>query len=88
MKERIEAAHGTLEVVFRLNQGVRLVCRIPVLKQRAQKEIRILITEDQQLIAESLVLLLNMEKDIHVIGVAQNGNQVVEYCENDTPDLI
>ena len=49
---------------------------------------RILIVDDQELIRESLSIVLNMEEDIEVVGIAQNGQIAVELCEKQQPDVV
>ncbi|WP_274366300.1 response regulator transcription factor [Paenibacillus thermotolerans] len=50
--------------------------------------IRILIADDQGLIRESLSIVLGLEEDIEVAGVAENGRQAVELCERLQPDVV
>lgn len=49
---------------------------------------RIVIADDQELIRESLSIVLNMEEDIEVVGMAQNGQIAVELCEKQQPDVV
>lgn len=49
---------------------------------------RILIVDDQELIRESLSIVLGMEEDIEVVGIAQNGQIAVELCEKQQPDVV
>ena len=50
--------------------------------------IKVLIADDQDLIRESLKIILDMNKDINVIGLAENGNKVLELIKKDLPDVI
>ncbi|WP_239618722.1 response regulator transcription factor [Cohnella mopanensis] len=50
--------------------------------------IKISIAEDQELIRSSLQIVLNMEPDLEVIHVAEDGEQLLKLCENELPDLI
>ena len=43
--------------------------------------IKILIADDQDLIRESLKIILDMNVDIKVIGLAENGNKVLELLK-------
>ena len=50
--------------------------------------IKILIADDQDLIRESLKIILDMNSDIKVIGLAENGNKVLELIKKNLPDII
>ena len=50
--------------------------------------IKILIADDQDLIRESLKIILDMNSDIKVIGLAENGNKVLEIVQKHLPDII
>lgn len=50
--------------------------------------VRILLVDDQELIRESLCIVLNMEEDIEVAGMAENGRVAVELCERQQPDVV
>jgi len=50
--------------------------------------VRILLVDDQELIRESLSIVLNIEEDIEVIGMAENGRVAVEMCEREQPDVV
>jgi signal transduction histidine kinase/DNA-binding NarL/FixJ family response regulator len=88
MKERISAALGTVEITSDFGGGVRVKCEIPVKKRGNTTNIRLLLAEDQELIAESFRILLDMELDLQVIGVAGNGLALIEMCEIEAPDVI
>lgn len=51
-------------------------------------EIKIMIVEDQELIRSSLEIVLNMEDDLKVTGLAANGQEAVHLCEAGGPDII
>ena len=50
--------------------------------------IKILIADDQELIRESLEIVLNINVDMKVIGLAANGLQVLELLKKELPDVI
>lgn len=52
------------------------------------KEIKLLLVDDQDLIRESLHIVLDMDPDIHVVGLAENGSAAVKLCEEQQPDVI
>ncbi len=50
--------------------------------------IKVLICDDQALIRDGLEMLLRLERDIEVIGLAQDGAEAVELALRTRPDLI
>jgi len=51
-------------------------------------KIKVLIVDDQDLILESLNIVLGMEDDIEVVGLAKNGEEAINHCEKSQPDII
>ncbi|MDF2923104.1 MAG: DNA-binding response regulator [Paenibacillaceae bacterium] len=52
------------------------------------KEIRLLLADDQDLIRESLHIVLDMDPEIEVVGLAPNGRVAVELCREHRPNVI
>jgi len=50
--------------------------------------IRVMIVEDQDLVRESLALLLDREPDMQIVGMASNGREAVELCTVCHPDIV
>lgn len=50
--------------------------------------IKVLIADDQELILESLHIVLSMEEDIDIVGLAKNGEEAVHGCEQYQPDIV
>ncbi len=50
--------------------------------------IKILIVDDQALNRESLTIMLNLEKDMEVIGAAQDGLEAIFLCKELLPDVV
>ena len=50
--------------------------------------IKVLIADDQELILQSLQIVLEIEKDIEVSGVAGNGLEVIRAVRKKRPDVI
>lgn len=48
----------------------------------------VVICDDQAIVREGLELLLKLEKDIRVVGLAQDGAEAVELVEKTHPDLV
>jgi len=49
--------------------------------------IKVLICDDQAIIRDGLEMLLKLERDIQVVGLAQDGAQAVELAAERAPDL-
>lgn len=50
--------------------------------------IKILIADDQELIRESLKIVLDMNADMEVVGTASNGREVLDTLSKNLPDVI
>ncbi|MCB8989087.1 MAG: response regulator transcription factor [Ardenticatenaceae bacterium] len=50
--------------------------------------IKVIICDDQAIIRDGLEMLLKLERDMEVVGLAQNGAEVVELAATLMPDLI
>ena len=50
--------------------------------------IKILIADDQELIRDSLKIVLDMNQDMEVVGVAEDGRKVLEQIKKVLPDII
>ncbi len=49
---------------------------------------RVIICDDQALIRDGLQLLLDLEREIHVVGKASDGSEAVELVAQTQPDLV
>lgn len=52
------------------------------------KNVRLLLADDHQLFREGVKRILNMEKDLEVIGECGDGIQVIELCNTLHPDIV
>lgn len=52
------------------------------------KNIKLLLADDQDLIRESLHIVLDMDPEIEVVGLAENGRAAVELCEERQPGIV
>jgi len=50
--------------------------------------IKVLIADDQELIRQSLLIVLSVKEEISVIGTAENGKKVLEFLKKEKPDVI
>lgn len=50
--------------------------------------IKLLIADDQELIRQSLQIVLNTKEDMKVIDVAANGQEVIQSVRKNAPDVI
>jgi DNA-binding NarL/FixJ family response regulator len=51
-------------------------------------EIKLLLVDDQDLIRESLHIVLDMDPEIQVVGLAENGQAALQLCEEHQPDIV
>lgn len=49
---------------------------------------RVLIVDDDALIRDSLKMLLELEPDFKVAGLAANGQEAIDFCKQELPDLV
>ncbi|GFN31378.1 hypothetical protein PCURB6_16380 [Paenibacillus curdlanolyticus] len=88
MQARVQSLQGSLHITSSLGKGLAVELCVPVRQEAASRSIRVLIVDDQTLIAESFAILLELEESIEVIGVLQDGQAALQFCEQDQPDLI
>ncbi|MFT4413983.1 response regulator [Fredinandcohnia humi] len=50
--------------------------------------IKLIIADDQELIRESLSIVLDMDEDIEIVGLAENGAEAISLCEQQKPTII
>ncbi len=51
-------------------------------------KIKLLLADDQELILESLHIVLSMEEDLEIVGLAKNGEEAIKGCEQYQPDIV
>ena len=49
---------------------------------------KVLIVDDDPLVARSLKVLLSAEADMEIVGMASDGARAVAFCEKDPPDAV
>lgn len=50
--------------------------------------IKLVIADDQELIRESLSIVLDMDDDMEIVGLAENGAEAIDLCQQQQPDMI
>jgi DNA-binding NarL/FixJ family response regulator len=50
--------------------------------------INVLIADDQTLMCDGLKTILELEENLNVMGTAKNGEEVLEFCKENKPDLV
>lgn len=50
--------------------------------------IKVMICDDQAIVRDGLEMLLKLERDIEVVGLAQDGEQALELIPKTSPDLV
>ncbi len=50
--------------------------------------IQVIIADDQVLLRESIGYILNNDEEIHVVGMAESGDEAIQKCEYKRPDIV
>jgi DNA-binding NarL/FixJ family response regulator len=54
----------------------------------SMEEIKILIADDQTLMRDGLKTILELEDNFRITGTAKDGEEVLEVCKKELPDLV
>jgi len=54
----------------------------------SSQPLKLLLVDDQDLIRESLHIVLDMDPEIQVVGLAENGHVAIQQCEAHQPDVV
>ncbi len=49
---------------------------------------KVLIADDDALIRDGLKMILELERDMEVVGTAANGQECIQYCKEKLPDVV
>ena len=52
------------------------------------KKIKVIIADDQTILAEGIKSVLETDKSIEIVGIAQDGFQALELVEKELPDVV
>ncbi|AKL83323.1 YfiK [Bacillus atrophaeus UCMB-5137] len=88
MKERTAQLQGRVTIYSEKGEGTLISCALPKLEQSSNERIRLCIVDDHSFIRESLYTILDEQKDLQVVGMAEDGEQAVELCGRLNPDLV
>lgn len=59
-----------------------------LLKILGVRYLKIIIADDDGLIRDSLKLILELQDDIEVVATAENGEEVINFCTQYSPDIV
>ncbi|MGO0063031.1 DUF4077 domain-containing protein [Brevibacillus fluminis] len=88
MQERVESIQGKLTISSEQGRGTSIIVHIPRQRYLAKNEISVLIVDDHEFIRESFQIQLSLENDVDVVGVASNGSEAVQLCEEMQPNVV
>ena len=84
MQERAAILNGRLE--YYSKEGFTVKVTIPM--KEGNDMIKVLIADDQELIRESLKIVLNTHEDLQVIDTVEDGFGVLDSLKRNIPDVI
>ncbi|OJE41937.1 histidine kinase [Bacillus proteolyticus] len=88
MKERVSQSQGRVVVYSQKGEGTLISCVLPKQVQPSNEQIRLCIVDDHSFIRESLHTILDVQEDLQVVGMAEDGERAVELCERLKPDVV
>lgn len=88
MKERAAHLQGRVSVYSERGEGTLITCFVPRMVESTDEVIRLFIVDDHSFIRESLRSIIEGQRDLSVVGMAEDGAQAVKLCEELEPDLV
>ncbi|GAA3410735.1 hybrid sensor histidine kinase/response regulator transcription factor [Paenibacillus hodogayensis] len=88
MKERAMNLQGHVAVYSEPGEGTLVTCTLPRQTELKDEVIRLLVVDDQPFFRESLRTLLEEQRDLQVVGTAEDGEQAIELCRQFQPQLV
>ncbi|WP_339207145.1 hybrid sensor histidine kinase/response regulator transcription factor [Paenibacillus sp. FSL K6-3182] len=88
MKERASNLQGQVSIYSEVGEGTVVTCTLPRQTAQPNEMIRLLVVDDQPFIRESLKTLLEGQRDLLVVGMAEDGVKATEYCEQLQPHVV
>jgi CheY-like chemotaxis protein len=65
-----------------------LVPRVAKLLDKTTARVRVLVVDDHALVREGICALLSLQRDMQVVGVAENGREALTMVEELAPDVV
>lgn len=65
-----------------------IIPRILALFERAQRRIKVLIVDDHTVVRDGIKVVLKLQKDMEVVGEAENGKDAIEKTLTLMPDVV
>jgi len=87
LSERAIEAEGHVEVQSFRGKGAVLSVRLPH-AIRKKRKISVVVADPDPFIRESIGLFLGKEEDIELSASFSRGEEVVDYCERQAPDVV
>lgn len=88
MKERASNLQGQVYFYSKPGEGTLVTCSLPRLEEIQKGMIRLLLVDDQPYIRDSLRIILEQQPDFEIIGLTENGEQAVGFCEQEQPHVV
>ncbi|MET3287516.1 UNVERIFIED_CONTAM: DNA-binding NarL/FixJ family response regulator/signal transduction histidine kinase [Brevibacillus sp. OAP136] len=88
MKERAAHLQGRVSIYSERGEGTLVTCFVPRLVESDDEIIRLFIVDDHSFIRDSLRTILEGQRDLRVVGMAEDGAEALERCEELEPDLV
>ncbi|OPH53480.1 histidine kinase [Paenibacillus ferrarius] len=88
MKERASNLQGQVHIYSKPGEGTMVTCVLPRLVEIPEGKVRILLVDDQPYIRESLRIILEREKDFEIVGMAEDGVDALDICEQIQPHVV
>ncbi|RAN89068.1 histidine kinase [Bacillus sp. SRB_28] len=88
MKERVSQSQGRVIVYSKKGEGTLISCVLPKQVQLSNEQIRLCIVDDHSFIRESLHTIMDVQEDLQVVGMAEDGELAMELCERLKPDVV
>jgi DNA-binding NarL/FixJ family response regulator len=65
-----------------------LVPRVAKLLDKTTARVKVLVVDDHALVREGICALLSLQRDMQVVGVAENGREALQMVEELDPDVV
>lgn len=65
-----------------------LLPRILAILEKASRRIKVLIVDDHTVVRDGIKMVLKLQKDIEVVGEAENGEEAIQKCMSLLPDVV